>query len=135
MEKKSKAKAEMLKELSKEMSNDMYSPMKDMIGKKGMKKVSVMSDSPEGLQKGLSMAERLMKLKSNQEGGEEEGEDSEEESCPKCKGKGCPFCQASEESEDSEEESPEMEAEEDASEMSPDEMEAMYEMLKKKLGK
>lgn len=131
MEKKSKAKADMLKELSKEMSNDMYSPMKDMIGKKGMKKVTVASDSPEGLKKGLSMAEKLMQLKSSQEG-KEEGEDSEEESCPKCKGKGCPFCQASEESE---EESPEMEAEEDASEMSPEEMEAMFEMLKKKLGK
>jgi hypothetical protein len=130
MEKKSKAKAEMLKELSKEMSNDMYSPMKDMIGKKGMKKVSVMSDSPEGLKKGLSMAEKIMQAKSSQEDNGEEGE--EEKSCPKCKGKGCPFCQGSE---DSEEESPEMEAEEDASEMSPDEMEAMYEMLKKKLGK
>jgi hypothetical protein len=108
MEKKAKAKSEMLKELSKEMSNDMYSPMKDMIGKKGMKKVSVMSDSPEGLKKGLSMAEKIMQAKSNQEDNGEEGE---------------------------EEESPEMEAEEDASEMSPDEMEAMYEMLKKKLGK
>jgi hypothetical protein len=132
MEKKTKAKAEMLKELSKEMSNDMYSPMKDMIGKKGMKKVSVMSDSPEGLKKGLSMAEKIMQAKSSQE---DNGEEMEDESCPKCKGKGCPFCQGSEESEDSEEESPEMEAEEDASEMSPDEMEAMYEMLKKKLGK
>ena len=121
----------MLKELSKEMSNDMYSPMKDMIGKKGMKKVSVMSDSPEGIEKGLSMAEKLMQLKSNQENGDE-GEESEDESCPKCKGKGCPFCQASEESE---EESPEMEAEDEVSEMSSDEMEAMYEMLKKKLGK
>ncbi len=129
MEKKAKAKAEMLKELSKEMSDDMYSPMKGMLGKKGMKKVSVMSDSPEGLKKGLSMAEKIMQAKSSQEGN---GEESEDESCPKCKGKGCPLCQASE---DSEEESPEMEAEEDASEMSPEEMEAMFEMLKKKLGK
>jgi hypothetical protein len=47
MEKKAKAKSEMLKELSNEMSDDMYSPMKDMIGKKGLKKVSVMSDSPD----------------------------------------------------------------------------------------
>jgi hypothetical protein len=108
MEKKAKAKAEMLKELSKEMSDDMYSPMKDMLGKKGMKKVSVMSDSPEGIQKGLSMAEKLMQLKSKQNG-EEESMD--------------------------EEESPEMEAEDEVSEMSPDEMEMMYEMLKKKLGK
>ena len=34
-----------------------------------------------------------------------------------------------------EEESPEMETEDEISEMSPDEMEMMYEMLKKKLGK
>lgn len=111
MEKKAKAKAEMLKELSKEMSDDMYSPMKDMLGKKGMKKVSVMSDSPEGLEKGLSMAEKLMQLKSKQNGEEESMEESEEE------------------------ESPEMEAEDEMSEMSPEEMEAMYEMLKQKLGK
>lgn len=110
MEKKAKAKAEMLKELSKEMSDDMYSPMKDMLGKKGMKKVSVMSDSPEGLEKGLSMAEKLMQLKSKQDGDEPTESESEEES-------------------------PEMEASEELSEMSPREMEAMYEMLKQKLGK
>lgn len=111
MEKKAKAKAEMLKELSKEMSDDMYSPMKDMLGKKGMKKVSVMSDSPEGLEKGLSMAEKLMQLKSKQNGDEDMMEESEEE------------------------ESPEMEAADEMSEMSPEEMEAMYEMLRQKLGK
>lgn len=110
MEKKAKAKAEMLKELSKEMSDDMYSPMKGMLGKKGMKKVSVMSDSPEGLEKGLSMAEKLMQLKSKENGEEDSMEESEEES-------------------------PEMEAEDELSEMSPQEMEAMYEMLKQKLGK
>lgn len=111
MEKKAKAKAEMLKELSKEMSDDMYSPMKEMLGKKGMKKVSVMSDSPEGLEKGLSMAEKLMKLKAKENGQEEEMMDNYEE------------------------ESPEMEASEEMSDMSEDEMEAMFEMLKKKLGK
>jgi hypothetical protein len=111
MEKKAKAKAEMLKELSREMSDDMYSPMKDMLDKKGMKKVSVMSDSPEGLQKGLTMAEKLMQLKSKQNGEEDMMEESEEE------------------------ESPEMEASDELSEMSPEEMEAMFEMLKQKLGK
>jgi hypothetical protein len=126
MEKKAKAKSEMLKELSKEMSDDMYSPMKDMIGKKGLKKVSVMSDSPQGLEKGLSMAEKLMKLKSKQ-GGESEMED--ESSCEMCKGKGCRAC----ESEESE--SPEMMAADEVSEMSEDEMMAMYDLLKEKLGK
>lgn len=110
MEKKAMAKSEMLKELSKEMSDDMYSPMKGMLGKKGMKKVSVMSDSPEGLEKGLSMAEKLMQLKSKQGKGEEMMDESEEES-------------------------PEMEAKDEVSEMSEDEMMAMYELLKEKLGK
>jgi len=40
MEKKSQAKASMLKELSKEMSDDMYSPMKDMLKDKKLKKVN-----------------------------------------------------------------------------------------------
>ena len=110
MEKKAMAKSEMLKELSKEMSDDMYSPMKGMLGKKGMKKVSVMSDSPEGLEKGLSMAEKLMQLKSKQGKGEEMMDESEEES-------------------------PEMMAADEISEMSEDEMMAMYELLKEKLGK
>lgn len=109
MEKRARAKSEMLKELSREMSDDMYSPMKNMLGKKGMKKVSVMSDSPEGIQKGLSMAEKLMQLKDKQNGNGSE--------------------------EDMEEESPEMEASDELEEMSPDEMEAMYELLKQKLGK
>lgn len=125
MEKKAMAKSEMLKELSKEMSDDSYSPLKNMLGKKGMKKVSVMSDSPEGLEKGLSMAEKLMKLKKSQSNGESE---SEEESCSSCKGKGCPMCE-------SESESPKMMAEDEVSEMSKDEMMAMYELLKEKLGK
>ena len=104
----------MLKELSKEMSDDMYSPMKDMLDKKGMKKVSVMSDSPEGLEKGLSMAEKLMKLKAKENG--EDENDMED---------------VMEEDENMDIESPE----EEISEMSPEEMEAMYEMLRQKLGK
>jgi hypothetical protein len=121
MEKKSQAKASMLKELSREMSDDMYSPMKDMLDKKGMKKVTVASDSAKGLEKGLSMAEKLMKLKS-----EQKGESEESESCSKM----------SEEKDMEEEmESPESEASEEMSEMSEEEMEAMFEMLKKKLGK
>jgi hypothetical protein len=105
MKKKTQARAAMLDELKKEMSNDSYSPMKEMMGKKGMKKVSVMSDSPEGLQKGLSMAEKLMKLKKEQNGESEESE------------------------------SPEMSAMDEISEMSDEEKMAMFELLKKELGK
>jgi hypothetical protein len=56
------------------------------------------------------MAEKLMKLKSKQNGEEETESDMEEES-------------------------PEMETEEEVSEMSPEDMEMMYEMLKSKLGR
>jgi len=132
MEKKAKAKSAMLKELSKEMSDDMYSPMKDMIGKKGLKKVSVMSDSPEGLKKGLSVAEKLMKLKKDQSPSEDGETESEEQSCSSCKGEGCDMCEGGEES--SSDESGEGISHE-LPEMSPSEMEAAYEMLKKKLGK
>ena len=102
------AKAAMLKELSKEMSNDSNSGLKDALSKKGMKKVTVASDSKEGLEKGLSMAEKLMKLKNG---------DSEESS--------------EEESEDEEMEEPES-AKEEMGEMSEEEAMAMYEMLKKR---
>jgi hypothetical protein len=102
------AKKAMLKELSKEMSNDANEPLKDVLAKKkGMKKVTVASDSPEGLKKGLSMAEKLMKLKSG-----ESMEESEDES----------------EEEMAESESPE----EEMGEMSEEEALAMYEMLKKR---
>lgn len=106
MDKKS-AKAAMLKELSKEMSDDQYSPLKDLMKSKKMQKVSVMSDTPEGLKKGLSKAEQLLKMKGY------ESEDSEDES--------------------EEMEEPES-AEEEMDEMSEEEMKAMYEMLKAKFG-
>ena len=120
------AKAAMLKELSKEMSNDSNSGLKDALSKKGMKKVTVASDSSEGLQKGLSMAEKLMKLK----GGNSE-DDMEE--CEGCKGKGCKMC---EDEDEEEEEGMSDEYEEDSSneipEMSDEEAMKIFEMLKKR---
>ncbi len=109
MDKKS-AKSAMLKELSKEMSDDQYSPLKGLMKGKKMQKVSVMSDSPEGLKKGLSKAEQLLKMK---------GYDAESED---------------EESEDEGEEMEEESAEEEMGEMSEEQMKAMYEMLKAKFG-
>lgn len=116
------AKAAMLKELSKEMSNDANSGLKDTLGKKGMKKVTVASDSSEGLKKGLSMAEKLMKLK-----GVSSEDDMEE--CEGCKGEGCKMCEDGEEgmSEESEEGSAH-----EIPEMSDEEAMKMFEMLKKR---
>jgi hypothetical protein len=113
------AKAAMLKELSKEMSNDANSGLKDTLGKKGMKKVTVASDSSEGLKKGLSMAEKLMKLK----GGSSE-DDMEE----------CEAPEGSMEEENSPEEMSEGESSmsEKAEQMSDEEAMKMFEMLKKR---
>ncbi len=70
-----KAKMSVLKDLNGQ-ATDM---MKD--GLKGIKKVSVMSDSKKGLAAGLEKAEDML------------GEESEEE-CPACEGEGCAMCGA-----------------------------------------
>ena len=64
---KMEAKKKMLKELSKMMRDDYYDePMK------GMKKVTVASDTEEGLEKGLSKAEEILKKRKDMEEDEDE---------------------------------------------------------------
>lgn len=114
MDGKGKAKMHMLKELSKEMSNDSNQGLKDVLGKKGMKKVTVASDSEEGLKKGLSMAEKLMQLKG------QKSEKSETEMM--------------EESDEEEIEEEPSEMGEEVAAMSDEEAQAMFEALKQRLG-
>lgn len=65
------AKKELKEELLKMLKSDMMGMKKeskkdlfgDMMPKKGMQKVTVMADSPEGLKKGLSKAEEIMEAK------------------------------------------------------------------------
>lgn len=65
------AKKELKEELLKMLKSDMLGMKKegkkdlfgDLMDKKGMQKVTVMSDSPEGLKKGLSKAEEIMEAK------------------------------------------------------------------------
>jgi hypothetical protein len=75
-EKKMKAKASMAKELSDTLGGDIAEDMK------GMSKVTVASDSEQGLKKGLEKAEEVLEDKMEPEESEdmEEKEDSEEES-------------------------------------------------------
>jgi|LakMenEpi03Aug12_release.lakeMendotaPanAssembly.Ray.scaffolds.fasta_scaffold2982852_1 hypothetical protein len=108
MEKKSKAKAAMLKELSKVMSSDMYSPLKE----KKLQKVTVASDSAEGLKKGLSKAEQILSKK--------------KEMFPEL-----PEMEESEDEEESEDDSSEMEDE--CKDMSKEELQSKIEMLQKML--
>ena len=69
------AKAAMAKELSDSLGSDI------MEGVKGMKKVTVASDSEEGLKEGLEKAEDVLESKMDKEDdeSEEEMEDSEKE--------------------------------------------------------
>lgn len=129
MEKKIKAKADMLKLLSKEMSDDQYSPLKEKLGKK-MSKVTVMSDSPKGLEKGLSKAEEILKKRDELMGKGSESEESEE-GCEGCE-EGCSMCEG-----EDKEESPEMEdeSESESEDMSKEEIMAMMKSLEAKLAK
>lgn len=80
---KSKAKMMMLKSLSKEMSDMMregYSENAPDSLKDKMMKVTVAADSKDGLEKGLSKAQQIMKKKMMMS--EDCGEDCE--GCPKC---------------------------------------------------
>ena len=74
---KLKAKKDMLKKLKSMMKEDLLSGFEDA-DKKPERKITIMADSEEGLEKGLSMAEKIMKKKKMME------DDDDDESCPVC---------------------------------------------------
>jgi hypothetical protein len=88
---KSKMKMEMLEMLKQEMKEMMGEEKKGMLSENMPKKVTVMSDSKEGLEKGLSKAQQIMKAKlgSLPEEEEYEKEDEMEEMCEKCEESPC----------------------------------------------
>lgn len=85
------AKKELKEELLKMLKSDMLGMKKegkkdlfgDLMDKKGMQKVTVMSDSPEGLKKGLSKAEEIMEAKLGKKSEEED------EKCEECEKSPC----------------------------------------------
>jgi hypothetical protein len=85
MDDKAKMKEELLRELKANMMEMMGEEKRGLIMPKKMSKVTVMSDSPEGLKKGLSKAEEIMKAKLGSADGDETMEDlmdaSAEEDC------------------------------------------------------
>jgi len=107
---KKKAKLSQLKDLSKEMRKMMGDSFGD-----SMQKVTVASDSPEGLQKGLSKAQEIMKKKGILK---DESDDMKEDI-------------DEDEEEELEDEMEEMA--DDVDEMSPEEIKAKIEELKAKL--
>lgn len=69
------ARAMILKDMKKRMRDESKSPMSGML--KPKMKVTVASDSPEGLEEGLSKAEMILK-KRKEMMSSEEGEESDE---------------------------------------------------------
>lgn len=74
MDKKLAAKSKMLKELKKSMMEEMGAPFGEKM--KEMKKVTVASDSEEGLEEGLSKAQQILKKKKDFDLDEDESEES-----------------------------------------------------------
>jgi hypothetical protein len=76
MDKKMMAKSKMLRELKKAMMEELGAPLGEKM--KDMKKVTVASDSEEGLEEGLSKAQQILQKKSEMEDmDEDEHEDDE----------------------------------------------------------
>ena len=88
-EMKMKAKMEMLKALKKKAMDDDFGSLKEPLSGK-VKKVVISSDDEEGLEKGLSLAEKMLAKKKAMEKemgmGDESSEEmmEEEEGCPVC---------------------------------------------------
>ena len=89
---KSKLKLEMLEMLKQEMKDMMGEEKKGILSEKMPKKVTVMSDSKEGLEEGLSKAQQIMKSKlgmlPEMESEEMESEESEDK-CEMCEKEPC----------------------------------------------
>ena len=133
---KGKPISEVQKQAKLDVLGDLQGHTKDMLSEKldGIKKVTVASNTKEGLKKGVKTAEKVIdKLNGKPE-------EESEEPCQHCEGMGCPECaEESEEHESSE--SPEEEVSEhesgeessDESEMSEEELDAkIAELMKKK---
>lgn len=98
-DKKLQAKKEMLQKMSKNLHEDSKKSFGDEL--KAKKKVIVEAPDDKSLEKGLSMAQKLLKAKFGDAGLDEESmeeADSEmDEDCPACDNEGCEECTEMEE--------------------------------------
>ena len=90
--KKLEAKMAALKGMSSKLREDTRSPMKDELTKKKMQKVTVIAPDKEGLKKGLSKAEELLRAKYGELGLDEEEMEEESEESSEDSEDGCPIC-------------------------------------------
>lgn len=93
-DKKKKARFEMIKKLAKEKMSDLGGIGEGLKGKK-LSKVEVIAKDEEGLKKGLSKAQEILKAKLGEDSSDSDEE--EEEECEACKGEGCSHCESEDE--------------------------------------
>lgn len=93
LNKKLMAKYAALKKTSDSLREDSKKSFGDDLKSKQLSKVTVMAKDEEGLKKGLSKAEELLRAKYGEKGlSEEDMEESEEVDCPACDNEGCDEC-------------------------------------------
>lgn len=98
MDKKKLARMEMLRKMSKSKpSEDLPSKLEEKLAPKRLSKVTVVAKDKEGLEKGLSKAQQILKAKLGEKLGleDEDEEETEDEgySCPECEDVGCKMCE------------------------------------------
>lgn len=102
MDKKKLARMEMLRKLARKGREEDAEPsLKEALKKKKLSKVEVISDSKEGLTKGLSKAQEILKAKLGDKLlSEDDSDDMHDEDCDICEGHGCEYCEEEEEDEE-----------------------------------
>lgn len=101
--KKKAARLAMLKAFSAKKSSEMNEPKAEVLKKKKLSKVTVIADDKEGLEKGLTKAQQILKAKLGKlidEKEEDETEEISEHDCEECEDEGCELCEEEEESEE-----------------------------------
>lgn len=98
-DKKLDAKKAFLQKLSGKSRDDMYGGIGEALKDKKVKKVTVAAPDKEGLKKGLSLAEKLLKAKYGEDA-DLEDESEEEAHCAECEDEGCEACEEVEEEEE-----------------------------------
>lgn len=96
MDKKKLARMEMLRQMSKSKAGEAHKGIGDLLKGKKVQKVSVIAKDEEGLEKGLSKAQQILKAKLGEKLLDDEDEEMEEE-CEHCAGKGCEECEEEDE--------------------------------------
>jgi hypothetical protein len=104
MEKKLKARMEMLKRLSKDKHSELHTGLGDKLKTKKLSKVEVIAKDEKGLEEGLSKAQQILKAKLGDKVDEtEDPAEDEAELCDACEGEGCEYCEEPSEEESDEE--------------------------------